>query len=163
MKKATLDLIENLKILHHFFGWDYEGVCHASEAEAEAYSLAAAKIIWEIEQGESTLCKILKRVGWLNYFEHQERDENDFWALIIAYWYEKTVARRASEPLVRNLPSPSLHLSLWMRAHTYTKKVQKRLENEIQRPPPKIFLPIPNKIEIGGCSRSDSLIAPLLN
>jgi hypothetical protein len=158
----TSDLIRDLEILHHLYGYDDEGVCHDSEAEAEAYSITAAKLNYELDQPESTLSKILKRVAGTEYFVGQERDENDFWALIIAYWYEKAAAeKQACEPLVENLAS--LYDSLRVRVSEYISKVQKKLTSEAGRAPPKIFLPIPNLIELGGYARSESLPAPLVN
>jgi len=158
----TSDLIRNLKILHHLYGCDDEGVCHDTEAEEEAYTLATAKVIYQVQQAESTLSKILKKVAGTSYFEGQQRNKNDFWALIIAYWLEEMAAQKqASEPLVENLPS-LYDDSLRARVSEYTSKIGKKLKSEATRSPPKIFLPIPNKIEIGGCARSDSLIRSLI-
>jgi len=157
----TSGLIRDLEILHHLYGYDDEGVSHENEAEADAYSIAAAKVNWQLDQPESTLYKILEKVRWTDYFVCQERDKSDFWGLIIAYWLEKMVAaKKVLEPLVKNLPS--LVSSLWETSSTYTSTVQKRLKHKAQRSPPKIFLPIPNKTELGGCARSDSLIRSLI-
>ncbi len=156
----TSDLIRDCETLHHLYGYDDEGVCHDTEAEADAYTLAGAKVSWQLTQPDSTLSKILKKVAGTNYFEGQERDKEDFWSLIIAYWRETmAAAKKAPEPLVKNLRS--LASSFRKAFVTYASKVQKKLMSEGTRSPPKIFLPIPNKTELGGCARSDSLICSL--
>lgn len=155
----TLDLINGLKLLNLHLWGDEDKICITDTFE---FSIA----INRASHNKHPLKKFLDKAGAAGRLDSPSRfSQWDFWRLVCSHlreeiWVRIKALERLSPP--RPLISlPSLQPSIWICASTYASKTQNRLRFEVNCSPPEIFIPVPNKTELGGCARSDSLVRPL--